>query len=106
MRISGVAFRVFRYSGRSLARTGPYSTTKPDQRFTSYAEIPGAESCGKIRVRCRIILASPEDTIRRTSSSVPNVPLPAAHQTLIPFVSRTRISVSYTHLRAHETRHE
>ena len=46
LRIAGVAVWVFRYSGRSRARTGPYSTENPDLRITSGQEIPGAPSWG------------------------------------------------------------
>ena len=45
-RIEGVAVRVFRYSGRSDARTGPYSTLNPDRRRISGHETPGAPSWG------------------------------------------------------------
>ncbi len=90
-RISVVALCVFRYSGRSRARTGPYSTVNPDLRTTSGHEIPGAPSWGTMIFRWLTIPARPVDCMRLTSSSVPNVPLPAAHQTLIPLVSSTRI---------------
>ena len=77
----------------SDARTGPYFTVQPDF-FTSGAETPGAPSWGRTRVRCVTTWSSRTAAMRRTSSAVPKVPFPAAHQTLIPLVSRTRIHAS------------
>ena len=59
-------------------------TENPVRARTSKAETPGAPSSGRIRSRCDTTSASREASIRATSSSVPNVPLPAAHQTLMP----------------------
>ena len=62
---------------------------------TSGADTPGAPSCGRISLRCDTTSSRPDRGDARTSSSsVPKVPLPAAHQTLMPWVSSTRIQAS------------
>jgi len=78
----------------SLARTGPYITLKPLSFLTRWALIPGPPNCGTIKFLCDTIPLIPVASMRFTSSSVPNVPLPAAHQTLRPRVSRTRSHAS------------
>ena len=78
MKLNDFSIQLVKYWRRSLARTGPYSTKKPNLCCTSYAEIPGAESCDRMRMRCRTTLESPEHLICLTSSSAQKVPLPVA----------------------------
>ena len=79
---------------RSAARTGPYTGLKPVCFLTSGADIPGAPNCGRIILLWDTFSNSPSANILFTSSSVPKVPFPAAHQTFMPFVSRTSIHAS------------
>ena len=78
----------------SSARIAAKCTENPVRALISCAETPGAPSSGRTRVRCSTTFARPEASIRATSPPVPNVPLPAAHQTLMPLVSSTRIQTS------------
>src|SRR5271157_6114344 len=92
-RIAGLAVQLLsRYAGISDARTGPNFTENPPQAFCSFdAETPDALSCGRMSVRCEIIDVRLHAESCLTISLVQNVPFPAAHQTLMPFVSSTRI---------------
>ena len=78
----------------SRTRTGPYTTEKPHPFRTSWGATPGAPSCGRMSLRWLTTSASRVSVTLRITSSVPKVPSPAAHQTLIPRVSRTRIQAS------------
>src|SRR5665647_3080598 len=100
LRISGVAFSILIYSGRSLARTGPYSTKKPNLCCTSYAESPGAERCGRMIMRCRTTLESPEHSICLTSSSAQKVPLPVAQSEKSDDIQITFSSLSQNSFRS------
>jgi len=61
-----------------------YRMVKPLRRATSWADTPAAPRIGSSSRRWLTTPARPVAAMRRTSSPVPKVPFPAAHQTLIP----------------------
>ena len=95
MRIAAVACPFDRYSFKVFRADRAVFHFEAGALLHDVGHHPGGAQLGQDQhPGVRTISFNPVDSIRLTSSFVPNVPLPAAHQTLMPCVSRTRIHPS------------